>query len=316
MSLSAFAPAHPVRDELLSEYDSNKELPAFASWTLVSSDSEFEKHISKVPDRDLSRLVFRLEAFGQEFVGVNKSFRVVAGLVTFSYRVESSKSKGLNICFYAIPMQEPGTGRTGLIEVGSQTQDDPKNSFSLYRARFVVPRKHYGDDKWHTAELKFDFREIPEAFYCIFGARINEGSVDPAAGVMLLGHVRLSFLQTRSTDMPIEKKAREKPLRPNSHGGDHSPADTKPSTKTIHLPADARDNYKINGPVQRDDHNSRPLQGVTWWTMMEGPHSPFSIVVCYTKHGVEVEALSYNVNDLSFKLDEKSVYVITVTVTR
>ena len=90
-----------------------------------------------------------------------------------------------------IPMQETGIGRTGLIEAGTDLEDDPRNPFSPYRVRFSVPVKHFGDDKWHRAQVKFDFRDTPTAFYSIFGPRINEGSVFPGAATLLDTNIKL-----------------------------------------------------------------------------------------------------------------------------
>src|ERR1700722_4607216 len=173
------------------EYDSNTESLPFASWSLYSTSEGLDRRITVVSGESKADSAFRLEAFGTEKVGVNKSFRAIRGRITFRYTTGASNSDGLNLFFYAIPMQETGVGRFGLIEVGTNVEDHPKNAFSPYRARLVVPRRYYGDGRWHDGVLAFDFREISEAFYTIFGPRINEGAVSPTAGVLLISRVRL-----------------------------------------------------------------------------------------------------------------------------
>jgi hypothetical protein len=181
----------PSKSEILV-YDSNKEEKPFISWTLFCTARGIYKHILIV-DRDTDGLaVFKLVATSSdELVGVNKSFRTLFGRVEFEYKIEAASTNGPNIFFFMIPMQETGIGRTGLIEVGTNVEDDPRNAFSPYRSRFLVPAKHCKDGQWHSGSMEFDFRDTPEAFYSIFGPRINEGSVHPEAGVLFVTNIRL-----------------------------------------------------------------------------------------------------------------------------
>lgn len=85
-----------------------------------------------------------------------------------------------------IPMQETGFHRSGLIEVGSDSQDDPRSATSPYRVRKFAPLEYAGDGRWHKEVLEFDFRSVPTAFYSIFGPRINEGWLIRDSGVVIL----------------------------------------------------------------------------------------------------------------------------------
>lgn len=173
-------------------YESKDEENPFISWTLFSSAGDFRKHISIVTREMDKAVAFKLIAnTSSELVGVNKSSRTLHGKVEFEYKVERSNSDGPIMFFYVIPMQETGIGREGLIEVGTNIQDDPRNAFSPYRVKFLVPTKHYGDGEWHSGYIEFDFRETPEAFYSIFAPRINEGSVHPGAGILLVTNVSI-----------------------------------------------------------------------------------------------------------------------------
>jgi hypothetical protein len=90
-----------------------------------------------------------------------------------------------------IPMQETGFDRTGLIEVGSERQDDPVNPTSIYRVRSFAPREHYMDGLWHAASIDFDFRALSTAFYSIVAPRINEGIALPGPAVVSIRRVQI-----------------------------------------------------------------------------------------------------------------------------
>ena len=181
----------PHHSSRISYYDSNEEQNPFASWINFSSVGNFKRRITVVTLADGQRTAIRIEALNDERVGVNKSFPVRRGVILFDYKVECSKSDGQNIFFYAIPMQETDHRRSGLIEVGTDTQDDPRNEFSPSRFRYSVPHAHYSDGKWHHHKLDFNFDDVPEAFYTIFGPRINEGATHPGTGAVLIANVQL-----------------------------------------------------------------------------------------------------------------------------
>ena len=173
-------------------YDCRRETPPFESWTLFSSAGGFSRRI-RVFTRPDGLAIFELVSFGNELVGVNKSLRTLAGEVHFEYKVISSDAQTPNVLFCMIPMQEPGIGRTGLIEVGTHIQDDPRNAFSPYRRRLVVPSEYIADDAWHRACITFDFREISTAFYSLFGPRINEGSLDLGQAHLLVTNIQVTI---------------------------------------------------------------------------------------------------------------------------
>lgn len=160
-------------------YDSQREQD-FDQWSLFSSVGGLEERIQLLNRPPGGATTFEIRAFSTESVGVNKSLPMLYGRVEFEYKIVLSKATQPNVYFCMIPMQETGIGRTGLIEVGTNIQADPRNRYSPYRKRFYVPMEHYGDGQWHQAGISFDFRQTPRAFYSIFAPRINEGCSDPA----------------------------------------------------------------------------------------------------------------------------------------
>lgn len=160
-------------------YDSQREQD-FDQWSLFSSVGGLEERIQLLNRPPGGATTFEIRAFSTESVGVNKSLPMLYGRVEFEYKIVLSKATQPNVYFCMIPMQETGIGRTGLIEVGKNIQNDPRNRYSPYRKRFYVPMEHYGDGQWHHAGISFDFRQTPSAFYSIFAPRINEGCSDPA----------------------------------------------------------------------------------------------------------------------------------------
>ena len=173
-------------------YDSQKEQD-FNQWTIHSSVGGFEERV-KIFNRTYDgETAFKIKAFSTESVGVNKSFPMLHGRVEFEYKVVFSKATQPNIYFCMIPMQETNIGRTGLIEVGTNIQGDPRNPYSPHRKRFYVPMEHCGDGQWHKAGISFDFRQMPTAFYSIFALRINEGCGNPAPAHLLTTNLRVFF---------------------------------------------------------------------------------------------------------------------------
>jgi nucleoside phosphorylase len=171
-------------------YDSEAEEHPFAGWTLYVDGGirrgNFVFHTAESGPAGITMRSIRSEP-----VGVNKSLPTLAGTVEFQYQVLEAHQKGQYIYFAMIPMQETGLNRTGLIEVGGERQDDPRNPTSIYRIRRFVPRKHYMDGHWHTASMTFDFRELSTAFYSILAPRINEGIVLSGPAVVRIGRVRV-----------------------------------------------------------------------------------------------------------------------------
>lgn len=134
-------------------------------------------------------------ARANESVGAEKSLRTLQGRVEFDYQVRVSRADAPNVFFYVIPMKQTGLNPIGLIEVGGQRQDDPRNPYSPYRVRYVVPNLHMEDHEWHHASIEFDFRSIPDAFYSIFAPRINEGSLHTGPARFLVRDVRAYSLR-------------------------------------------------------------------------------------------------------------------------
>jgi len=179
----------PMRYTLV--YNSQTEKIPFASWTTFSSVGGTFSRIKLTQRTGDGFVAFELRAFDNESVGVNKSLRFLRGRVDFDYKVLESNVQAPNILFYMIPMQETGFGRSGLVEVGTDVQDDPRNVHSPYRKSDFAPIKHYGDNQWHQKSLSFDFTDTPDAFYSIFGPRINEGSGHTGPGSFLVANIQV-----------------------------------------------------------------------------------------------------------------------------
>jgi hypothetical protein len=176
-------------------YDSRTESPPFRSWTLYSTAGGFA-HRFRVDLRDKDNLAtFEFSSAADECVGINRSLRPLHGFVQFDYKILSGAQPALNVYFAMIPMQETGAGRAGLVEVGTEVEDDPRNAFSTFRVRLFAPTDHYGDGLWHRAQIEFDFRPLSTAFYSIFGPRINEGCETPAPGRVLISDVQAYSLE-------------------------------------------------------------------------------------------------------------------------
>jgi hypothetical protein len=171
-------------------YDSQYEKD-FDQWDIFSSINEPEKGMRLVDDSSNENTIFEIQAFSTESVGINKSLRLLHGKVEFEYKVISSKATQQNIYFCIIPMKEPTRDCFGLLEVGAEVQDDPKNPDSKYRERFYIPIDHYGSSQWHCASMFFDFRQTHKAFYSIFAPRINEGCSNPEPACFLTKNLRV-----------------------------------------------------------------------------------------------------------------------------
>jgi hypothetical protein len=179
-------------DIISTAYYDSQDTRDFDRWDLFSSVGETERRISYYNLE--GRATFEIKALSTEFVGVNKSLTLLRGIVEFEYQIIFSEAVKENIYFCMIPMQETGRGRSGLIELGSDIQDDPKNPYSPYRERFYVPMEHYDSRQWHKANISFDFQEFREpeqAFYSIFAPRINEGCSSPAAARVLVAKIEV-----------------------------------------------------------------------------------------------------------------------------
>jgi hypothetical protein len=170
-------------------YDSRQEQPAFSSWTIFSTAGNF-RGIYQKSSAEIDKYIV-IESFGSEFVGINRTFRYLAGAFEFDYKVQCGSPAKQNLLFYAIPMQENGISRTGLIEVGTDIQDDPRNPDSPYRVKFFVPQEHMSDGAWHHARLDFNFQDLPDAFYSVFAPRVNEGCANVGPAALAIANVQL-----------------------------------------------------------------------------------------------------------------------------
>ncbi len=170
-------------------YSSNTDKIPFEGWSRYASSGNIPESIRTYNDKDTN--ILELKSFKHEDIGVEKSLNILHGIVEFEYKVVFSNSEGPNIYYCMIPMQQTGIDRTGLIEVGSNNQDDIKNQHSLYRIKYVVPMKSYNSDMWLKGILEFDFRNTPTAFYSIFAPRINEGCPDKSSAKLLTKNINV-----------------------------------------------------------------------------------------------------------------------------
>jgi len=171
-------------------YSSEESDNLYDGWTLYCTSGVSSRSIMQLLTDDGKR-IFDLRAYDQETVGVNLSVRSLYGSAVFYYRILRGDAWRQNVLFTMIPMQENSLGRTGLIEVGSDFQDAPRNAVSPYRRRYPVPPEHYVSNSWHRGSLEYDFRDTPTAFYSIFAPRINEGCVNPGGAELLVGEVMI-----------------------------------------------------------------------------------------------------------------------------
>ena len=169
-------------------YESNQD--SFASCVTYSTVGGFQDRIIITQRQSNEAATLELKAFSTEAVGINKSLRNLHGKVEFEYKVVDSEAvNGSNIVFYMIPMEETGPSRTGYVEARPDVQDEP--AIYPYRAKFSVPLEHFGDNQWHHGNIDFNFRHIQNAFYSIFGPRINERSMSPAAAHVQVRNVKV-----------------------------------------------------------------------------------------------------------------------------
>lgn len=176
-------------------YDSQSEREPFASWTRFSSVGEIDARIKLLQQADNGATALEIKAFANESVGVEKSLRLIYGRVDFEYKVLESNSEVPNVFFYIIPMQQTGIGRTGLIEVGTNIQDDPRNPTNPYRVRRYAFVEQARDNQWHHQSVEFDFRKTPNAFYSIFAPRVNEGSSHTGAAHFAITKIQVLSLE-------------------------------------------------------------------------------------------------------------------------
>ena len=187
-------PSHPDNDLLKVVYDSSSEDPEFRSWGVFATDLQFDRHIQlSQADESTAKLgldwYVDLVASGPESIGINKALQPLRGRVSFEYKAISSDAKNPNLLFCMIPMR--GKPQE-LLEVGAVRSAEPANAYSPYRARYFVPENQVGDGAWHEARFEFDFCDLPEAEYSVFGPRVNEGCPRPGAGRILFRKLELT----------------------------------------------------------------------------------------------------------------------------
>jgi hypothetical protein len=173
-------------------YDNQAEDPEFRTWGRFSTIRAFN-HIKLMynnssGESDFQPPTMELAAYGSESLGINRAVACLCGKAKFAYKAPSSEAANPNLLFCMIPMKGE---LSELLEVGAQRCGEPANAYSPYRLRYFVPEAYIGDGAWHTAEIDFDFRNVPTASYSIFAPRINEGCPRPGPGQLQIRRFEL-----------------------------------------------------------------------------------------------------------------------------
>lgn len=87
-----------------------------------------------------------------------------------------------NVAFYMIPIKVGGE----LIEVGFDEYNHEKNSVSIFRYR-KRPKLKIGE--WILDQIDYDFEDLNNLDYVIFGPRINEGCAFKGNGLIQIRNV-------------------------------------------------------------------------------------------------------------------------------
>ena len=130
-------------------------------------------------------LTVELISYADEHVGANKYVRSLKGRVEFDYRIITSNPYESNVAFYVIPMKPDE------VEVGINAPQIQGLRSSFCRVMTVAPIEHFGDSDWHRLEIKYDFRDLSEAFYSIFAPRINEGFQKTMGAHLLVSNIQI-----------------------------------------------------------------------------------------------------------------------------
>jgi len=190
IALNSHNPFKSIKYECL--YDSNINIKPKVNWTLFNTYGIHKYSDSFTYENTHEENIVKLKAHGVEDMGMEKPVNRLIGFVELEYMAISTfAEKSENLSFVLIPMKHNSLGQTGYIEVGSDEQDDPKNPFSPYRKRFIVPNKHIQDKKWHKVSIEFDFRYIEEAYYALFAPRINEGVWEKGRGELWFKNLKI-----------------------------------------------------------------------------------------------------------------------------
>jgi hypothetical protein len=171
-------------------FDSVRQDPTFSTWAVHCSDGARRALVWNHEDEE-DRCTIVFEATRSHSVGINKSVPTLHGRVSYQYRIVASSAPGEHVYFAMIPIQETGYDRQGVIEVGSDVANHPRNPKSPHRIRTFVPRAHQKDGAWHSGTIDFDFRDTATAFYSIFAARVNEGVDLPGDARVEIRHVQI-----------------------------------------------------------------------------------------------------------------------------
>jgi hypothetical protein len=88
----------------------------------------------------------------------SESLPVLKGKVIFNYKAISSGGSD-NLAVFVIPLDKNG------------------RETSPGRAKYIIPKSHIGDGKWHKATIDFDYLDFPNVEKVLIGARINESGI-------------------------------------------------------------------------------------------------------------------------------------------
>lgn len=162
----------------------------FASWSQYLPADAPGETIKLIPSGQGAAEI-RLEAAAGMKLGVNRLLPIRRGRAEFEYAVESRAPATEPFAVYAIPLYNSGPNKFGMIEVGADSSDDPRNGFSRLRRKFVPGPEPIGAGQWQRGSLDFDFSDVRQATHTVIAFRINEGTTKPGAGRIVFRNVRI-----------------------------------------------------------------------------------------------------------------------------
>ena len=165
-----------------SAYDLNIDKFIKLNWRLFNTSKKF-RNIQLQQENGNS--IWSMISEGEELVGINLLNLPVSGILHFEYLIKDKNPTHSNIMFYLIPIKQ----QEKLVEVGFEEPIHPRNPNSFCRHR-IRPKNLI--DTWISEEITYDFSDLSNLGYVIFGPRINEGSPFPGKGHLLVKNVRVT----------------------------------------------------------------------------------------------------------------------------
>ncbi len=170
----------------LKIYDFNSDKFIKLNWRSFNTSGKFT---NIQLNQENGKPIWNLKAEGEELVGINLLNLPSVGTLHFEYLIKDENLIHSNIMFYLIPIQDTEK----LIEIGFDSPTHQKNPFSFLRQRI---RSRNLINTWISQSVKYDFSDLKNLDYIIFGPRINEGSPFPGKAELLIKNVRVNRLES------------------------------------------------------------------------------------------------------------------------